>query len=218
VLRRILFYRRRIQRLLVAPGLASNAIASWPDRAPGCDAACRRTGEGEWGRGGTAANSPRLRRPPRRETRTVCGSVAMTTALSRAGAGRRLSGLEPTYPLVGRLPERLRARARRRAMVQEQPAIRNRRGRVARRPPDRLRHPGVAVRPLRWRTGRRRASRPRRADPARRALRGRVPRRQAKRSGTLIKGGESFRGTWTDGCFREGTGKASFGVPLSACP
>jgi MORN repeat len=37
-------------------------------------------------------------------------------------------------------------------------------------------------------------------------------------AGTLIRGGESFRGTWTDGCFREGTRKASFGVPLSACP
>jgi opacity protein-like surface antigen len=37
-------------------------------------------------------------------------------------------------------------------------------------------------------------------------------------AGTLIRAGESFRGTWIDGCFREGTRKASFGVPLSACP
>jgi hypothetical protein len=37
-------------------------------------------------------------------------------------------------------------------------------------------------------------------------------------AGTLTRGGDTFRGTWTDGCFREGTRKASFGVPLSACP
>ena len=37
-------------------------------------------------------------------------------------------------------------------------------------------------------------------------------------TGTLTRGGDIFRGTWTDGCFREGTRKASFGVPLSACP
>jgi len=37
-------------------------------------------------------------------------------------------------------------------------------------------------------------------------------------AGTLTRGSDTFRGTWTDGCFREGTRKASFGVPLSACP
>jgi hypothetical protein len=37
-------------------------------------------------------------------------------------------------------------------------------------------------------------------------------------TGTLYRGKESFRGVWTDGCFREGTRKISFGVPLSACP
>jgi hypothetical protein len=37
-------------------------------------------------------------------------------------------------------------------------------------------------------------------------------------AGTLTKGGDVFRGAWTDGCFREGTKKASFGVPLSGCP
>jgi len=37
-------------------------------------------------------------------------------------------------------------------------------------------------------------------------------------AGTLTRGSDMFRGTWTDGCFREGTRKASFGVPLSACP
>jgi hypothetical protein len=37
-------------------------------------------------------------------------------------------------------------------------------------------------------------------------------------AGTLSRSGESFSGTWTGGCFREGTRKASFGVPLSACP
>jgi hypothetical protein len=37
-------------------------------------------------------------------------------------------------------------------------------------------------------------------------------------AGTLIRAGESLRGTWIDGCFREGTRKASFGVPLTACP
>jgi len=36
--------------------------------------------------------------------------------------------------------------------------------------------------------------------------------------GTLFRGSESFRGVWADGCFREGTRKISFGVPLSACP
>jgi hypothetical protein len=37
-------------------------------------------------------------------------------------------------------------------------------------------------------------------------------------AGTLIRGSESFRGAWTDGCFRDGARKASFGVPLSVCP
>jgi hypothetical protein len=37
-------------------------------------------------------------------------------------------------------------------------------------------------------------------------------------AGTLTRGTDIFRGTWTEGCFREGTRKASFGVPLSACP
>jgi hypothetical protein len=37
-------------------------------------------------------------------------------------------------------------------------------------------------------------------------------------TGTLFTRSESFRGVWTDGCFREGTRKVSFGVPLSACP
>jgi MORN repeat len=37
-------------------------------------------------------------------------------------------------------------------------------------------------------------------------------------AGTLSRGSDTFRGTWTDGCFREGTRKASFGVPLAACP
>jgi hypothetical protein len=41
---------------------------------------------------------------------------------------------------------------------------------------------------------------------------------KADGTGTLFKGSESFRGVWTNGCFREGTRKASFGVPLSACP
>ena len=37
-------------------------------------------------------------------------------------------------------------------------------------------------------------------------------------AGTLTNGSDTFRGTWTDGCFRDGARKASFGVPLSACP
>jgi len=37
-------------------------------------------------------------------------------------------------------------------------------------------------------------------------------------AGTLSRGGESLRGTWIGGCLRDGTRKASFGVPLSACP
>jgi hypothetical protein len=37
-------------------------------------------------------------------------------------------------------------------------------------------------------------------------------------AGALTRGSETFRGSWTEGCFREGTRKASFGVPLSACP
>ena len=37
-------------------------------------------------------------------------------------------------------------------------------------------------------------------------------------TGTLFSRRESFSGAWTDGCFREGTRKVSFGVPLSACP
>jgi MORN repeat len=36
--------------------------------------------------------------------------------------------------------------------------------------------------------------------------------------GTLTNGNGSFRGNWASGCFRDGSGKASFGVPLSACP
>jgi hypothetical protein len=36
--------------------------------------------------------------------------------------------------------------------------------------------------------------------------------------GTLTNGNGSFHGTWTNGCFREGSRKASFGVPPSACP
>lgn len=37
-------------------------------------------------------------------------------------------------------------------------------------------------------------------------------------TGTLFRGNESFRGAWTDGCFREGSRKIAFGVPLAACP
>jgi hypothetical protein len=37
-------------------------------------------------------------------------------------------------------------------------------------------------------------------------------------SGTLVNATGTFRGTWMDGCFRDGNRKASFGVPLSACP
>jgi hypothetical protein len=37
-------------------------------------------------------------------------------------------------------------------------------------------------------------------------------------TGTLTNGNGSFNGSWTDGCFREGSRKASFGVPLSTCP
>jgi hypothetical protein len=37
-------------------------------------------------------------------------------------------------------------------------------------------------------------------------------------AGTLTNGSESLRGTWTNGCFRDGPRKASFGVPLSSCP
>jgi hypothetical protein len=37
-------------------------------------------------------------------------------------------------------------------------------------------------------------------------------------AGTLTNGSGSFRGAWTNGCFREGSRKASFGVPLSTCP
>jgi MORN repeat len=36
-------------------------------------------------------------------------------------------------------------------------------------------------------------------------------------AGTLTRGSEIFRGAWTEGCFREGIRKASFGVPPSAC-
>ena len=36
-------------------------------------------------------------------------------------------------------------------------------------------------------------------------------------TGTLTRGSDTFRGTWTGGCFRDGTRRASFGVPLSAC-
>lgn len=36
--------------------------------------------------------------------------------------------------------------------------------------------------------------------------------------GTLTRGSESLRGTWIGGCLRDGPRKASFGVPLSACP
>jgi hypothetical protein len=35
--------------------------------------------------------------------------------------------------------------------------------------------------------------------------------------GTLTRGSETFRGTWNEGCFREGTRKTAFGVPSSAC-
>jgi hypothetical protein len=37
-------------------------------------------------------------------------------------------------------------------------------------------------------------------------------------TGTLTNGAGSFSGAWTNGCFRNGSRKASFGVPLSACP
>jgi hypothetical protein len=37
-------------------------------------------------------------------------------------------------------------------------------------------------------------------------------------AGTLTDGHGSFSGAWTNGCFRDGSRKASFGVPLSACP
>jgi opacity protein-like surface antigen len=37
-------------------------------------------------------------------------------------------------------------------------------------------------------------------------------------AGTLTNGSGSFRGAWTNGCFREGSRKASFSVPLSTCP
>jgi hypothetical protein len=36
--------------------------------------------------------------------------------------------------------------------------------------------------------------------------------------GTLTRGSETFRGTWNEGCFREGTRKTALGVPSSACP
>ncbi len=35
--------------------------------------------------------------------------------------------------------------------------------------------------------------------------------------GTLANGGSLYEGIWTDGCFRDGTRKASFGVPISSC-
>jgi MORN repeat len=37
-------------------------------------------------------------------------------------------------------------------------------------------------------------------------------------AGTLTDGHGSFSGAWTNGCFRDGSRKASFGVPLSTCP
>jgi MORN repeat len=37
-------------------------------------------------------------------------------------------------------------------------------------------------------------------------------------AGTLTDGRGSFSGAWTNGCFRDGSRKASFGVPQSACP
>jgi hypothetical protein len=37
-------------------------------------------------------------------------------------------------------------------------------------------------------------------------------------AGTLTRGSDIFRGSWTEGCFRDGARRASFGVPLSACP
>jgi hypothetical protein len=36
--------------------------------------------------------------------------------------------------------------------------------------------------------------------------------------GALTNGTDVIYGTWTDGCFRNGTRRASFGVPLSTCP
>jgi hypothetical protein len=36
--------------------------------------------------------------------------------------------------------------------------------------------------------------------------------------GTLTNSSGSFSGAWTNGCFRDGSRKASFGVPRSACP
>jgi len=36
--------------------------------------------------------------------------------------------------------------------------------------------------------------------------------------GTLTRGTDVIYGTWTDGCFRNGTRRASFGVPASTCP
>jgi MORN repeat len=37
-------------------------------------------------------------------------------------------------------------------------------------------------------------------------------------TGTLTDGHGGFSGAWTNGCFRDGSRKASFGVPLSTCP
>jgi MORN repeat len=37
-------------------------------------------------------------------------------------------------------------------------------------------------------------------------------------AGTLTNGSGSFRGAWANGCFHDGNRRASFGVPLSACP
>jgi MORN repeat protein len=37
-------------------------------------------------------------------------------------------------------------------------------------------------------------------------------------AGTFTNGKGSIQGMWTDGCFRDGARKASFGVPLSSCP
>jgi hypothetical protein len=37
-------------------------------------------------------------------------------------------------------------------------------------------------------------------------------------AGTLTNGSGNFRGAWANGCFHDGNLKASFGVPLSACP
>jgi hypothetical protein len=37
-------------------------------------------------------------------------------------------------------------------------------------------------------------------------------------AGTLTQGGVAYNGTWRDGCFRDGSRRAAFGVPLASCP